>query len=133
MSEEKKVRARPEALKGKTFKVATGCGSLYVTVNTLEDGTAFEVFASRGKQGGCSASFSEGMCRLISLALRSGIEIREIVKQLNKIRCPNPHLINGGIITSCSDGIASVLKLFIGKDKGGDLDGAKAGDKVEGS
>ncbi|MBM3498513.1 MAG: vitamin B12-dependent ribonucleotide reductase, partial [Armatimonadetes bacterium] len=76
-----KPRARPDVVQGQTRAVTTGCGKLYVTINADEHGP-FEVFAQMGKAGGCAASQSEGLARLASLALRSGVDPEQIVKQL---------------------------------------------------
>jgi len=50
--------------------------------------------------------------RLISLALRSGIEPEAIVKQLKGIRCPTPLWQPGGMVLSCSDAVAKALERF---------------------
>ena len=106
---ERKPRNRPTTMYGMTFKISTGCGNLYVTVNEDEYGP-FELFAHLGKTGGCTASQSEALSRIISLALRSGIPPKEIIAQLKGIRCPNPIWDKGEMILSCSDGIAKALE-----------------------
>ncbi len=103
-------RPRPNVTTGTTTKIATGCGSLYVTINEDEKGSPFEAFMSMGKAGGCAMSQLEAIGRLVSLALRSGIDTHSIIEQLRGIRCPSPSWEKGGRIFSCSDAIARVIE-----------------------
>ena len=80
-------RPRPEITSGMTERMRIGCGNLYVTVNYDENGIC-EVFTSTGKAGGCPSQ-SEATARLVSIALRSGIDLDEIIDQLRGIRCPS--------------------------------------------
>jgi ribonucleoside-diphosphate reductase alpha chain len=101
-------RPRPERTTGVTELINTGCGKLYVTVN--QDHLGFcEVFAQMGKTGGCASSQIESTGRLISLALRSGVKIDAIIKQITGIRCPSSSWTNGSQVLSCPDAIAKVL------------------------
>ena len=103
-------KPRPEVVLGATSKVTTGCGNLYITVNQDEEGNFFEVFTQMGKAGGCAASQLEAVGRLVSLALRGGIDVKVIVEQLKGIRCPSPSWDKGKKIFSCADAIARVLE-----------------------
>lgn len=115
-------RARPTVINGTTTKISTGCGTLYVTINEDEKGMPFEVFMSMGKAGGCAMSQLEAIGRLVSLALRSGLDAMSIAEQLRGIRCPSPSWEKGGRIFSCSDAIARVIERRI-----------QAGSKVAGA
>lgn len=106
-------RPRHDVTWGATRKMNTGCGSLYVTINEDEKGI-FEVFAAMGKGGGCAASQTEAIGRLISLALRAGVDKEQIVKQLKGVRCPNQAWEKGGRIYSCSDAIAKAIERYAG-------------------
>jgi len=105
-------RKRPKVTTGVTERVNTGCGYIYVTVNFDSRGIS-EVFSTLGKAGGCAAAQLEAISRLTSLALRSGIDIDSIVKQLRGIRCPSIAWEQGHAILSCADAIASVLEKYI--------------------
>ncbi len=110
-------RPRPVVTTGTTTKVTTGCGNLYITINVDDKSMPFEVFIQMGKAGGCAASQLEAIGRLVSLALRSGVENKRIVDQLRGIRCPSPSWEKSGRIFSCADAIARVLELRLGNGK----------------
>jgi ribonucleoside-diphosphate reductase alpha chain len=105
-------RQRPKVTKGITERVNTGCGYIYVTIN-FDDHGICEVFTSLGKAGGCASAQLEATSRLISLALRSGIDTASVTKHLRAIRCPSVSWEQGRLVLSCADAIASVLEKYI--------------------
>ncbi|WP_368243915.1 TSCPD domain-containing protein, partial [Flavonifractor plautii] len=101
-------RPRPAVTSGFTEKVRIGCGNLYITVNYDENGIC-EVFTNTGRAGGCPSQ-SEATARLTSVAIRSGMDPKEIITQLKGIRCPSCLRQQGVPVTSCPDAIAKALE-----------------------
>ena len=112
------VRKRPETLNGFTTKIRTGYGQLYVTVTEYND-RPFEVFATIGKSGRSTTAKTEAIGRLVSLALRSGVEVAQIVDQLKGIGGEHPVFQDGGLVLSIPDAIARVLERRYLKDGNG--------------
>ena len=98
---------RPRHLYGITYKVQSGCGKLYVTINE-RNGKPYEVFIQSGGSGGCEAG-NQALGRTISLALRSGGDIQNIIKQLNKVKCPAALRNSKSEGKSCSDIVGRLL------------------------
>ena len=109
-AEKGKKRPRPEIMNGSTYRIKTGYGKLYVTVNNDEKGVPFEVFATIGKSGGFFQEQSEAICRLISLALRSGVEAQEVADDLKGIRGPMPVFTDKGTVLSLPDALGKILE-----------------------
>lgn len=105
-------RLRPLTTHGITRRIRTGEGSLYITINEDQNGLC-EVFTTIGKAGGNAAAQSEAISRLISLALRSGINPKSIVKQLKGISGPNPTWEDGRLILSTPDAIGKALDDYL--------------------
>ena len=101
-------RPRPDVTMGYTEKVKIGCGKLFITVNYDEHGIC-EVFTNTGRAGGCPSQ-SEATARLVSIALRSGVDSDEIITQLKGIRCPSCLRQPGVPVTSCPDAIAKAIE-----------------------
>ncbi len=104
-----RVMDRPEVMYGFTQKVSTGLGELYLTVNEI-DGRPFEVFTTIGRSGRSITAKAEAIGRLVSLALRSGIHVREVVKQLKGIGGEHPVFRKKGMLLSIPDAVGWVLE-----------------------
>ncbi|HEC64424.1 MAG TPA: adenosylcobalamin-dependent ribonucleoside-diphosphate reductase [bacterium] len=111
-------RNREDVVEGKTFKVRTEQGSLFVTINEDDKGIV-EIFLNVGKSGSYTAGYTEAIGRLLSVALRSGISAKSVVDQLKGIRVSTPTINKGMIIYSVPDAIAKVLENYLtnGKDQ----------------
>ncbi len=109
-------RLRPKVTRGVTERITTGCGNMYVTIN-FDDSGVCESFATLGKAGGCAAAQLEATSRLISNALRCGLDLGSIVKNLRGIRCPSISWEQGKAVTSCADAIAGVLEKYVAVDQ----------------
>jgi ribonucleoside-diphosphate reductase alpha chain len=103
------IKDRPETVAGFTTKIKTGLGNLYVNVTEYE-GRPFEVFAIIGKSGKSTTAKTEAIGRLVSLALRSGIRVDDIVEQLEGIGGEHPVFQKDGLVLSIPDAIAQVLE-----------------------
>jgi len=101
-------RKRPAVMRGVTERVKTGQGNIYITVNFDEAGTPFELFTTLGKAGSIESAQLEAVSRLISLALRSGVEPDEIVDHLRGITS-DPVWDGGRLVRSAPDAVAFVL------------------------
>lgn len=115
--QEKGPKIRQDVIYGSTRKIRTGCGNLYVTINEDEEGNLFEIFNQIGKAGGCAASQSEAIGRLVSLAFRSGLEPENVIRQLKGISCHAPVWYKEGKILSCADAVAKAIEWHIQSKK----------------
>tara|TARA_B100000941_G_scaffold137333_1_gene97356 strand:- start:14899 stop:16407 length:1509 start_codon:yes stop_codon:yes gene_type:complete len=129
LSEEKTPRMRPNETNGITRRIRTGEGTLYITINQDENGLC-EVFTTIGKAGGNAAAQSEAISRLISLALRSGLDPNAIVRQLKGISGPNPTWEDGRLILSTPDAIGKALDDYLKENNAGSNNSASMKEKV---
>jgi len=110
-------RPRPKVVRGKTFRMKTEMGNLYVTINEDDKGMV-EVFANLGKSGSSAMAFTEAIGRLISLALRSGVKPTAVIEELNLIRGLRPIVQEDGkVVFSVPDAIAKAMEEYL---KGGE-------------
>ena len=103
------AKERPSEVHGITERMRTGHGNMYVTTNFDEDGKPFEAFTTLGKAGGCDSAQLEAISRLISLCLRSDIDVDDIIYNLKGITCC-PSFDQGVKISSAPDAVAISLE-----------------------
>ncbi len=107
-------RPRPRVVKGKTYRMKTELGTVFITINEDDEGI-FEVFVQGlGKSGTSTAAFTEAIGRLISLALRSGVKPSAIIDQLGLIRGSRPVVQEDGtVVFSVPDAIAKAIAEYL--------------------
>jgi ribonucleoside-diphosphate reductase alpha chain len=111
-------RRRPELLRGRTVKMNSPLGDLYVTINEDEDGRPFEVFCTLGKAGGAAMADTEAIGRLASLALRSGIPITAVRDQLRGISCDRAVGLGPNKVLSAPDAVAQAIERYLAERAG---------------
>ncbi len=105
---------RIDHLHGYTYRIKTGYGNLYVTINELV-GKPFEVFCQIGRSGASELAKAEAVGKLVSLALRSGIQLEYIIEQIDDIMGSQPIITKKGYIKSIPDAMAKVLREYMEK------------------
>jgi ribonucleoside-diphosphate reductase alpha chain len=111
-------RSRPELLRGNTRRIETPLGTLYVTITEDDKGQPFEVFMSLGKAGGALMADVEAMGRLVSLALRSGIPMREIYRQLRGISSDKVIGLGANKVLSVPDAVGIAIERWMQEKQG---------------
>lgn len=106
----------PQDLQYKKYKLKNGCGNLYFFVGVDEvDGKIYDCFTNTDGTGGCTIN-TQANSRLLSAALRGGVDVNYLIQQLEKAGvCPSfqykrgkgEELCKG---KSCPSAIAHVLK-----------------------
>lgn len=112
---------RPKCLPGFTPELQTACGKIYITCNyDPQTKKIIEVFVRFGKSGGCGSAVMDGMARMISCGLRSGMDADQIIKSLSGIKC---HHGSGTCMTALAKAVNAVMKgLEAGTDPNGYLE-----------
>ena len=111
-------RQRPSMLRGRTVKMNSPLGDLYVTINEDESGRPFEVFCTLGKAGGAAMADAEAIGRLLSVSLRSGIPITALRDQLRGISCDRAVGIGPTKVRSAPDAIGQAIERYIEESEG---------------
>ena len=110
-------RSGIKMLEGKTFVGHTACvKNMYTTVN-LKDDKVFEVFTNASS--GCKSNINT-ITRLASLALRSGVDVKDVIGELKSNQCPAcTTLISQGknISVSCGSCVGEAIEAMYGKQE----------------
>ncbi len=111
-------RQRPSMLRGRTLKMNSPLGDLYVTINEDESGHPFEVFCTLGKAGGAATADAEAVGRLISLALRSGIPVSAVKDQLRGVSSDRAVGVGPSKVLSLPDAIGQAIERYMAEKEG---------------
>ena len=111
-------RSRPDLLKGATRRVETPLGTMYVTITEDDRGQPFEVFISLGKAGAPLMADVEAIGRLISLALRSGVPMQEVYRQLRGISSDRVVGLGPNKVLSVPDAIGIAIEKWMQEKQG---------------
>ena len=101
---------RPKSLGGRTHFVQTGHGPWYVTLN--EDpvtGKPIEVFITPRNNDPCTIAASSAVAKLVSLSLRSGVDVEVLADGIKGLECGHPIWSDGKLIKSAWDALAQLL------------------------
>ena len=104
--------------RGTTRRVETPLGTLYVNITEDDRGQPFEVFMSLGKAGGALMADVEALGRLISLALRSGIPMREVCRQLRGISSDRVIGLGPNKVLSVPDAVGIAIERWMLEKQG---------------
>ncbi len=114
---------RPEVLSGRTIKLQTSVGELYLTINDCGEAGPFEVFLNAWESGTELAADAQAIGKLCSLVLRlpssvpAADRIHAIIRSLRGIRAENAggnrNNNGGGEAQSVPDAIACALSQFV--------------------
>jgi ribonucleoside-diphosphate reductase alpha chain len=112
-AQRRQKRSRPDLLKGMTRRMDTPLGTAYITITEDDRGQPFEIFISLGKAGAPLMADVEAIGRLISLALRSGIPMAEIHRQLRGISSDKAIGLGPNKVMSVPDGIGIAIEKWM--------------------
>jgi ribonucleoside-diphosphate reductase alpha chain len=106
---------RTQLLHGKTYKDRCACGTLYVTINELDD-KPFEIFITIGKNGGCMETMLRVLGLTVAHGLQGGTPLQNYIHAFKGVKCHNPLTAiqnNGNARYSCVDAVAKVLMQYM--------------------
>ena len=111
-------RSRPDILRSTAIRKETPLGMMFVHITEDDKGQPFEVFINLGKAGGSAMADAEAVGRLISLALRSGISIQQVHRQLRGISSDRAVGLGPNKVLSMPDAIGLALEDWMRSKQG---------------
>lgn len=111
-------RARPDTLRSTSIKKETPLGVMFVHITEDDKGQPFEVFINLGKAGGSAMADAEAVGRLMSLALRSGISLQALHRQLRGISSDRAVGLGPNKVMSVPDAIGLALEEWMKMKQG---------------
>lgn len=102
-------RPRPEVVEGTTYKVSTTFGDMFVTINSDQEGI-IEVLAQLSRSTDPLNNYTQVMSRLITLALRYGIDAEEVKKSITGVGGSLSEYVRRKAIPSCPDALADIIE-----------------------
>ena len=111
-------RARPDTLRSTSIRKETPLGVMFVHITEDDKGQPFEVFINLGKAGGSAMADAEAIGRLMSLALRSGISVQALHRQLRGISSDRAVGLGPNKVMSVPDAIGLALEEWMKMKQG---------------
>ena len=104
----------PELMPSVRIKQRSPLGNLHTQISVEpQTGSEREVFAQLGKAGELACADLEAICRLVSMLLRLGVELRPIVEQLDGIGSSLSLPSRDGRVMSLPDALARALSKYL--------------------
>ena len=111
-----KRKKRPEIVHGFTRQVEFAkLGKVYITVNTDDNKSLYEIFIQWGRAGSDESTLTEALGRILSAAIQWGIPPRELAKCLKGIGGKTVVFHNGNTYSSIPDAVSKTISLAIQK------------------
>lgn len=109
-----KLAKTPEILSSLRLRQNTPFGHMHINVSVDPvAGKELEVFAQLGRGGEIAAADLEAICRMVSIYLRRGGTVKDVVNQLEGIGTTIAIPTKDGRVTSLGDGLAKALKRYM--------------------
>ena len=106
------------SLRSTSIRKETPLGVMFVHITEDDKGQPFEVFINLGKAGGSAMADAEAIGRLMSLALRSGISVQALHRQLRGISSDRAVGLGPNKVMSVPDAIGLALEEWMKMKQG---------------